>query len=242
MRQDRKLAGRFRQRGQGTLASHDDGWPRDECQYGVVRVLSTPKILASSCWPCSGLAPRGPTRRQGVVRTHRLDLARVGGDRAELDLCNFGTSAKVLGGRLDRHTPPLETRSCRTANCRGGIPLPERDIFGAFAREHSKYIYFLLAAAAAATGYALDQIREDRTLALPDVFVGLAVTLWLLSFRTGCQRLISMLAGLHMVGRMDSPEIAVAIEAAGSSAKCQLRLFMFGAVSYAAWVVADLIP
>ena len=122
------------------------------------------------------------------------------------------------------------------------IQLPERDIFGAFAREHSKYIYFLLAAAAAATGYALDQIREDRTLAAADAFVGLAVALWVLSFRTGCRRLISMLAGLHEIGRTDSPDIAKAIEAAGSSAKCQLRLFMLGAVSYAAWVLADLIP
>ena len=36
--------------------------------------------------------------------------------------------------------------------------MPERDIFGAFAREHSKYIYFLLAAAAGATVYALGEL------------------------------------------------------------------------------------
>ena len=121
------------------------------------------------------------------------------------------------------------------------IELPERDIFGAFAREHSKYIYFLLAVAAAATGYALDQFGEYRALACTDVFVGIAVTLWGFSFRTGCRRLISMVAGLHKVGTMDSPDPKAAIEAAGSSAKRQLRLFMFGAVSYAVWVLLNLI-
>ena len=40
--------------------------------------------------------------------------------------------------------------------------MPERDVFGAFTREHSKYIYFLLAAAAAAIGYALDQIGSAK--------------------------------------------------------------------------------
>ncbi len=121
------------------------------------------------------------------------------------------------------------------------IQLPERDIFGAFAREHSKYIYFLLAAAAAATGYALDQFGEDRTLTLRDALVGLAVALWMLSFWIGCQRLILMLAGLHKVGKGESPNVGAAMDAAGSSAKGQLRWFLFGTLSYAVWILANLI-
>ena len=119
--------------------------------------------------------------------------------------------------------------------------MSERDIFGTFAREHSKYIYFLLAAATAATGYALNRFGENRTLAPLDVLVGLAVAFWIRSFWIGCQRLISMLAGLHEVGTRDSPTIGDAIDAAGSSARGQLRWFVFGTVSYAAWVMTDLI-
>ena len=119
--------------------------------------------------------------------------------------------------------------------------MPERDVFGAFTREHSKYIYFLLAAAAAAIGYALDQIGERQALAIQDGLFGLAVALWVLSFREGCQRLTLMLAGLYDVGRMESVEAGAAVEAAGSSAKRQLRLFMYGVLLYAVWVLAHLI-
>lgn len=120
--------------------------------------------------------------------------------------------------------------------------MPERDIFGAFAREHSKYIYFLLAAAAAATGYALDQVGEDRTLNLTHAVLGLAVAAWMYSFWTGCQRLISMLAGLHDVASTDSPNIPTAVAAAGSSAKCQLLSFVIGVALYSLWVLLNLIP
>ena len=50
-----------------------------------------------------------------------------------------------------------------------------------------------------------------------------------------------MLAGLYDVGRMEPVEAGAAVEAAGSSAKRQLRLFMYGVLSYAVWVLAHLI-
>ena len=108
--------------------------------------------------------------------------------------------------------------------------MSERDIFVAFAREHSKYIYFLLTAAAAATGYALDQIGEAQTLALRHGFLGLAVAAWMYSFWTGCRRLIKMLAGLHEVAQLESPLVPTAVTHAGSSAKCQLGSFILGVV------------
>ena len=118
--------------------------------------------------------------------------------------------------------------------------MPERDIFGAFAREHSKYIYFLLAVAAAATGYALDQVGEDQTLNWFHLPLGLAVAAWMYSFWTGCQRLISMLAGLHSVATTESPDIPEAVRAAGSSARCQLKSLVVGVALYALWVLLNL--
>ena len=115
--------------------------------------------------------------------------------------------------------------------------MPERDIFGAFAREHSKYIYFLLAAAAGATVYALGEL--DGPLSASDTLAALAIVSWMACFWIGCQRLIAMLKGLYEAGTGHEPDASGAIQAAGSSAKNQLWAFVLGVGFYAVWFVID---
>jgi hypothetical protein len=62
-----------------------------------------------------------------------------------------------------------------------------------------KYIYFLLAAAASAIGYAITQIKVEP-LATHHIFVGIAVLLWSVSFYSGiqiCEYLITQIFQNH---------------------------------------------
>ena len=133
--------------------------------------------------------------------------------------------------------------------------MPEQHVFVAFAREHPKFIYFLLATAAAATGYALGDISEDETLRWAHFLLGAAVAAWMLSFGIGCMRLISMLSGLYEVSTdLDPPEpyytyikegdraqLAAATDAASSSAKWQMWCFFGGVAFYVIWILENLL-
>ena len=86
-----------------------------------------------------------------------------------------GNPDRTLEGALFNlavHLPELDIETVT----RGTAEMPERDIFGAFAREHSKYIYFLLAAAAGATVYALGEL--DGPLGAADTLAALAIASW----------------------------------------------------------------
>ena len=126
---------------------------------------------------------------------------------------------------------------------KGERQMAPRDVFVAFVREHSKFIYFLLAAAAAATTYGLGQIGDVLTLDVWFVILWVpAIVCWAVSFWTGCQRLISMLAGLHDIGIAGNATSHAATQAASSSAKPQLIWFLVGAGFYAVWVLMERLP
>ena len=136
-----------------------------------------------------------------------------------------------------------------------GDELPEQHVVVAFAREHPKFIYFLLTTAAVATGYALSDISDEGTLRRAHCGARRRSNgCRMLSFRIGCIRLISMLSGLHEVSTdFGAPEpygtyisggraeLAAATDAAGSAAMWQLRCLFGGVRSYVIGIVADVV-
>lgn len=117
--------------------------------------------------------------------------------------------------------------------------MPERDIFVAFAREHSKFIYFLLATTAGATVYALGEV--DRPLEKVDGFAATSVACWMVSFWIGCRRLVAMLKGLFDAGTSGGSvnTSGDAMVVSGSSARPQLMWFIVGVVLYIVWFTVD---
>ena len=123
--------------------------------------------------------------------------------------------------------------------------MAEKNIFETFAREHTKFIYFLLAAPVAAIGYVQEDIAALEAFHCAHILLGLAVFSWVLSFGIGCYRLKSMLAGLYKVTQDDllhDPSandrqlLAAATKQAGSSAEWQLWSLFAGVPFYVLWV------
>ena len=120
-----------------------------------------------------------------------------------------------------------------------------------YAEEHSKYVYFLLAATGAALGYALQKL--DGATYSPSVWLGLvSIASWLLSFLFGCKHLLAFKAAIFCnyemlkLDRAKDPqqffEAAItAIESnngkASSFFNWQFRLLGLGVVTFTAWRV-----
>lgn len=119
--------------------------------------------------------------------------------------------------------------------------MPERDIFGAYEREHARYIYFLLASAAAAIGFALSQLLASSS---PHWCILAAHVLplacWAVSFRIGCQRLRQWLVALYRAVKSHAEGFPDVVGDGSSSARCQLGWLFAGMVLYAALVFAKL--
>lgn len=119
------------------------------------------------------------------------------------------------------------------------------------AEEHSKYVYFLLAATGAALGYALQKL-DDSTYS-PSAWLGLlAISSWLLSFLFGCKHITAIKAAIFcnyellQIRRKSGSERLVeaayaAIESvnvqANSFFNWQFRLLALGVVLFTTWRV-----
>lgn len=126
-----------------------------------------------------------------------------------------------------------------------------------------KYTYFLLGAAGATVGFALQQ-TSGMKMGLPMIPLGIAVLLWGLSFYFGCRNLLwvqtSIMAnysllqlqkGVH-AEQPDHPELLAAamrgvrsaldsnIKRAQFSGIWQFRLLIAGAVFYVAWHILEM--
>lgn len=120
------------------------------------------------------------------------------------------------------------------------------------AEEHSKYVYFLLAATGAALGYALQKL--DGAPYNPLVWFGLAsIASWLLSFLFGCRHLTAIKAAIwcnfellkldrsaHYQPLFEAAYAAIHSnnERANFFFNWQFRLLAFGIVMFTAWRVA----
>jgi hypothetical protein len=120
------------------------------------------------------------------------------------------------------------------------------------AEEHSKYVYFLLAATGAALGYALQKLGGAPYN--PLVWFGLAsIASWLLSFLFGCRHLTAIKAAIwcnyellkldrsvHSQKLFEAAYAAIQSnnERANSFFNWQFRLLAFGVVMFTAWRVA----
>jgi hypothetical protein len=121
-----------------------------------------------------------------------------------------------------------------------------------YAEEHSKYVYFLLAATGAALGYALQKL--DSATYNPLVWFGLvSIASWLLSFLFGCKHLIAIKVAIfcnyellkldrsvhsHKLFEVTYAAIQSSNEKANSFFNWQFRLLAFGVVTFTAWRVA----
>lgn len=139
----------------------------------------------------------------------------------------------------------------------------QREVFRVLRESQSKYTYFLLAATAAAIGFALNQ-TQAATLTWFHLPVGVAVLLWGGSFFCGCRHLayvnsilyanaemLRIEAGQHpQVGnhpdymQAASSGIRQAMERNSNSANqlghWQFRLLIAGAIFYIAWHVLQM--
>jgi hypothetical protein len=132
------------------------------------------------------------------------------------------------------------------------------------AEEHSKYVYFLLAATGAALGYGLQKL--DSSTYNSEVWLGLgAIALWLASFFCGCKHvttiqsvimsnfhLVQLQAGTHPAQPRSEVELRIAWEVTNRSIETknnraqlffqlQFWLLSFGALLFAAWRVVALV-
>lgn len=117
------------------------------------------------------------------------------------------------------------------------------------AEEHSKYVYFLLAATGAALGYALQKL--DGSTYSPSVWLALlAIASWLLSFLFGCKHITAIKAAifcnyelLTLKRNVHSDMLFEAAYAAIQSNNAranlffnwQFRLLAIGVVLFTAW-------
>lgn len=120
------------------------------------------------------------------------------------------------------------------------------------AEEHSKYVYFLLAATGAALGYSLQKLDGAPYNSL--VWLGLAsIASWLLSFLFGCRHLTAIKAAIwcnyellkldrsvHSQRFFDAAHGAIHSnnKRANYFFKLQFRFLAFGVVMFTTWRVA----
>lgn len=140
----------------------------------------------------------------------------------------------------------------------------EFEVFRALREAQNKYTYFLLAAAGAAIGLAVNQTR-DVSVALPQVPLALAVLCWGLSFFFGCRNLAYVNSGLyanadlfrvqrgkHPLVGTDLDKILAASEGIREAVKHnsnwanrfshrQFRFLVAGAVLYVVWHVLEMV-
>ncbi len=128
----------------------------------------------------------------------------------------------------------------------------------------SKYIYFLLAAAASAVAFAV-QKTSGAKLSWSMIPLGLATLSWGLSFYCGCKNLLwvqtaifanysllQLKSGIHPEQPPHPQLLAAAeegvrsavktnIEGAEFHAKWQFRLFILGGILFIAWHILDMV-
>jgi len=128
----------------------------------------------------------------------------------------------------------------------------------------SKYTYFILAAAAAAIGLAVNQTHES-TISLSQVPLAIGVSCWAASFFCGCKHLdyvhsildanlglLQAQAGTHPGVGPNPQDIDAAstgiradieqnAEPAVKFSKRQFRLLVIGAVAYVVWHVIEMV-
>jgi len=139
----------------------------------------------------------------------------------------------------------------------------EREVFRQFRQAQDKYVYFLLAAAGAAIGLAVNQ-TQTATLRWSELPLACAVICWALSFVFGCRHLAYQTSSLYAnlaLFKVESgryPQIgehpqmmsaasqgirdAIASNSnrANRFGKLQFVFLVSGAVSYLAWHVAEM--
>lgn len=138
-----------------------------------------------------------------------------------------------------------------------------REVFKALREAQNRYAYFLLAAAGAAIGFALNK-TEDLGLEWSQVPLGIAVLAWALSFYFGCRQLSYVSSTLYSnivliqvqsgsfpgVGTdaslvlAASQGISQAIESNSARIKSlgflQFKLLVSGALLFMAWHVVEM--
>lgn len=129
------------------------------------------------------------------------------------------------------------------------------NLYRVHAEEHSKYVYFILAATGAALGYALQKL--DASTFTPSIWLGLAaIAAWLLSFLVGCKHITARQTVLfcnyqmlRLQKKSGPPEVFeaavdafnVSDERATRLHKWQFWLLALGVVLFIAWRVVVLI-
>lgn len=137
------------------------------------------------------------------------------------------------------------------------------ELFRSFRESQNRYVYFLLAAAAAALGFALRE-TAGTSLSYTQIPLGISVLFWGASFFCGCKwvaylnsstysnmDLLLVESGRHPKLPNNPAAIAAASQGirdameqnskkAGMYAKWQFNLLIWGAVLYVAWHVLNM--
>ena len=134
-----------------------------------------------------------------------------------------------------------------------------REVFRAHRDAQTRYIYFLLAGAGAAIGFAVTQTQTAR-LGWSHAPLGIAVLCWAVSFYCGCRHLGYVISGLYanhaMIGGDPSTDDRPAVAAlrvktlagiiespsnqANRYAQWQFRSLLVGAGFFIAWHVLQM--
>lgn len=134
----------------------------------------------------------------------------------------------------------------------------QTEIYRQHRQAQDKYVYFLLAAAGASIGFALNQTK-DLALGVSQAPLGLAVLLWSISFIAGCRKLIrtelALSANIDLLKVQQGGFHPAEAEAAAHAVRTaidryneamvfwhtvQLWAFVSGGVSYIGWHVLEM--
>ena len=130
---------------------------------------------------------------------------------------------------------------------------PANQLHQQYQDSRGKYIYFLLTAAGACIGYAVEKVSGNPALKWNLALLAVCLTSWALSFCLGCRSIRCNEDGLHynhmlFTAASRSPVDRLAVEAllarsfsaSNTAARWQFRLFILGGVAFVAWRLIDI--